>query len=163
MPTCPVTTMPAMHLRRSTGLGPIRRSLSARRPPVSAPRNARPGRGASKQGAGAQSVASAGAPTSGRGGIWPSGDVQARFANWKPNARSTHSMARLYDRLGDAYLRSDQYPEAQQALNRAVLLEPRHGPLYPAGTDLSQVEAAHPGAALSRPGREDGPVELHHA
>ena len=30
----------------------------------------------------------------------------------------------LYDRLGDAYLRNGQYAEAQQALNRAVLLEP---------------------------------------
>jgi predicted Zn-dependent protease len=31
----------------------------------------------------------------------------------------------LYDRLGDAYLRNGQYNEAQQALNRAVLLEPQ--------------------------------------
>ena len=31
----------------------------------------------------------------------------------------------LYDRLGDAYLRSGQYAEAQMALNRAVLLEPQ--------------------------------------
>jgi predicted Zn-dependent protease len=30
----------------------------------------------------------------------------------------------LYDRLGDAYLRNGEYTEAQQALNRAVLLEP---------------------------------------
>jgi predicted Zn-dependent protease len=30
----------------------------------------------------------------------------------------------LYDRLGDAYLRNEQYTEAQQALDRAVLLEP---------------------------------------
>ena len=30
----------------------------------------------------------------------------------------------LYDRLGDAYLRSGQYSQAQEALNRAVLLEP---------------------------------------
>jgi tetratricopeptide (TPR) repeat protein len=30
----------------------------------------------------------------------------------------------LYDRLGDAYIRNEQYTEAQQALNRAVLLEP---------------------------------------
>ena len=30
----------------------------------------------------------------------------------------------MYDRLGDAYLRGGQYAEAQQALNRAVLLEP---------------------------------------
>jgi predicted Zn-dependent protease len=30
----------------------------------------------------------------------------------------------LYDRLGDAYLRAGQYDKAQQALNRAVLLEP---------------------------------------
>jgi tetratricopeptide (TPR) repeat protein len=30
----------------------------------------------------------------------------------------------LYDRLGDAYLRNGQFEEAQQALNRAVLLEP---------------------------------------
>jgi predicted Zn-dependent protease len=30
----------------------------------------------------------------------------------------------MYDRLGDAYLRNGQYEEAQQALNRAVLLEP---------------------------------------
>ena len=30
----------------------------------------------------------------------------------------------LYDRLGDAYLRAGQLSEAQQALNRAVLLEP---------------------------------------
>jgi predicted Zn-dependent protease len=30
----------------------------------------------------------------------------------------------LYDRLGDAYLRSGNYPMAQQALQRAVLLEP---------------------------------------
>ena len=30
----------------------------------------------------------------------------------------------LYDRLGDAYLRNQQYDEAQHALNRAVLLEP---------------------------------------
>ena len=31
----------------------------------------------------------------------------------------------LYDRLGDAYLRAGQYSDAQQALNRAVLLEPQ--------------------------------------
>lgn len=31
----------------------------------------------------------------------------------------------LYDRLGDAYLRAGQYTDAQQALNRAVLLEPQ--------------------------------------
>jgi predicted Zn-dependent protease len=30
----------------------------------------------------------------------------------------------LYDRLGDAYLRNGQYENAQQALDRAVLLEP---------------------------------------
>jgi predicted Zn-dependent protease len=30
----------------------------------------------------------------------------------------------LYDRLGDAYLRANKLSEAQQALNRAVLLEP---------------------------------------
>jgi tetratricopeptide (TPR) repeat protein len=30
----------------------------------------------------------------------------------------------LYDRLGDAYIRNEQYDEAQHALNRAVLLEP---------------------------------------
>jgi tetratricopeptide (TPR) repeat protein len=30
----------------------------------------------------------------------------------------------LYDRLGDAYLRAGEYDRAQQALNRAVLLEP---------------------------------------
>ena len=30
----------------------------------------------------------------------------------------------MYDRLGDAYLRNGQYAEAQQVLNRAVLLEP---------------------------------------
>jgi tetratricopeptide (TPR) repeat protein len=30
----------------------------------------------------------------------------------------------LYDRLGDAYLRAGEYDKAQQALNRAVLLEP---------------------------------------
>ncbi len=33
--------------------------------------------------------------------------------------------ADLYDRLGDAYLRNGQLDEAQQALNRAVLLEPQ--------------------------------------
>jgi tetratricopeptide (TPR) repeat protein len=32
--------------------------------------------------------------------------------------------ADLYDRLGDAYLRSGDYTKAQEALNRAVLLEP---------------------------------------
>jgi Tfp pilus assembly protein PilF len=30
----------------------------------------------------------------------------------------------LYDRLGDAYVRKGQYTQAQEALNRAVLLEP---------------------------------------
>jgi predicted Zn-dependent protease len=30
----------------------------------------------------------------------------------------------LYDRLGDAYLRNEQFTDAQQALDRAVLLEP---------------------------------------
>jgi Tfp pilus assembly protein PilF len=30
----------------------------------------------------------------------------------------------MYDRLGDAYLRDERFSEAQQALNRAVLLEP---------------------------------------
>jgi tetratricopeptide (TPR) repeat protein len=30
----------------------------------------------------------------------------------------------LYDRLGDAYIRNGQYADAQQTLNRAVLLEP---------------------------------------
>ena len=32
--------------------------------------------------------------------------------------------SRLYDRLGDAYVRTGQYEKAQEALNRAVLLEP---------------------------------------
>jgi len=32
--------------------------------------------------------------------------------------------ADVYDRLGDAYIRSGQYDQAQHALNRAVLLEP---------------------------------------
>ena len=31
----------------------------------------------------------------------------------------------LYDRLGDAYVRSGQYSKAQEALDRAVLLEPQ--------------------------------------
>jgi len=52
-------------------------------------------------------------------------------------ADSTHAIAELeqerainplngevYDRLGDAYVRSEQYAKAQQALNCAVLLEP---------------------------------------
>jgi predicted Zn-dependent protease len=30
----------------------------------------------------------------------------------------------MYDRLGDAYVRAGRYADAQQALNRAVLLEP---------------------------------------
>jgi predicted Zn-dependent protease len=51
-----------------------------------------------------------------------------------------------YDRLGDAYL-------------RACL----HLALYPARRSLPQAQAAHPGAALSRPRGKNGPRQLHHA
>ena len=54
----------------------------------------------------------------------------------------------LYDRLGNAYLRNGQYADVQQALNRAILLEPSSPPLHPAGKSLTQAPAAHPGTAL---------------
>jgi predicted Zn-dependent protease len=45
----------------------------------------------------------------------------------------------LYNRLGDAYIRSGQYHEAQQALDRAVLLEPNStGPYILLGKVLLQ-------------------------
>ena len=45
----------------------------------------------------------------------------------------------LYNRLGDAYIRSGQYREAQQALDRAVLLEPNStGPYILLGKVLLQ-------------------------
>ena len=50
--------------------------------------------------------------------------LKTRSKSWKRNARSILSTAEVYDRLGDAYLRSGQYEQAQTALNRAVLLEP---------------------------------------
>jgi predicted Zn-dependent protease len=54
----------------------------------------------------------------------------------------------VYDRLGDAYLRSGQFVEAQTSLNRAVLLEPSAtGPYILLGQTLLKlkqpIEALH--------------------
>ena len=47
----------------------------------------------------------------------------------------------LYDRLGDAYMRSGRYADAQQALNRAILLEPNStGPYILLGQTLLKLQ-----------------------
>ena len=52
------------------------------------------------------------------------GDVAGAIAELEKEARINPLNGEAYDRLGDAYLRNNQYAEAQHALNRAVLLEP---------------------------------------
>jgi tetratricopeptide (TPR) repeat protein len=65
----------------------------------------------------------------------------------------------MYDRLGDAYVRSGQYEDARQALNKAVLLEPNAtGPYILLGEALIKmgdpIQALHylNGAATMDPG-----------
>jgi tetratricopeptide (TPR) repeat protein len=52
------------------------------------------------------------------------GDLPAAIRELEAERKINPLNGVLYDRLGDAYLRNEQYSEAQQALNRAVLLEP---------------------------------------
>jgi predicted Zn-dependent protease len=52
------------------------------------------------------------------------GDVSGAITELEKEAQINPLNGELYDRLGDAYLRNNQYAEAQHALNRAVLLEP---------------------------------------
>ena len=52
------------------------------------------------------------------------GEVQLAIKEFEAERKINPLNPSLYDRLGDAYLRSGQYTEAQQALNRAVLLTP---------------------------------------
>src|SRR6185437_6778554 len=50
------------------------------------------------------------------------GDVQTAIQELEAERAINPLDGELYDRLGDAYLRAGQYEQAQQALNRAVLL-----------------------------------------
>ena len=52
------------------------------------------------------------------------GDTAAAIAEFEKEEQLNPLNGELYNRLGDAYLRNRQYPEAQHALDRAVLLEP---------------------------------------
>jgi cytochrome c-type biogenesis protein CcmH/NrfG len=52
------------------------------------------------------------------------GNYQAAIQEFEAERKIDPLNGPLYDRLGDAYLRSAQYADAQTALNRAVLLEP---------------------------------------
>jgi tetratricopeptide (TPR) repeat protein len=52
------------------------------------------------------------------------GDTTTAIAEFKKEEQINPLNGELYNRLGDAYLRSNQNAEAQHALNRAVLLEP---------------------------------------
>jgi tetratricopeptide (TPR) repeat protein len=52
------------------------------------------------------------------------GDTVTAIAEFEAEKKINPLNADLYDRLGDAYVRSGQYTQAQEALNRAVLLEP---------------------------------------
>src|ERR1700757_1136358 len=52
------------------------------------------------------------------------GDTATAIQEFEAERKINPMSPGLYDRLGDAYLRSGQYTQAQQALNRAVLLEP---------------------------------------
>ncbi|MGA8161398.1 MAG: tetratricopeptide repeat protein [Acidobacteriaceae bacterium] len=52
------------------------------------------------------------------------GDVPGALAELEQEEKSDPADGETYDRMGDAYLRSGQLDLAQQALDRAVLLEP---------------------------------------
>jgi tetratricopeptide (TPR) repeat protein len=52
------------------------------------------------------------------------GDTTGAIAEFEKEAQVNPLNGELYDRLGDAYLRNQQFTDAQHALNRAVLLEP---------------------------------------
>jgi tetratricopeptide (TPR) repeat protein len=52
------------------------------------------------------------------------GDTAAAIKELEAERKINPMSADVYDRLGDAYVRSGQYTEALEALNRAVLLEP---------------------------------------
>src|ERR1019366_9246792 len=69
------------------------------------------------------------------------GDVPAAILEFQSERKINPLEGDLYDRLGDAYLRSSQYTEAQQALNRAVLLEPTStGPYILLGQTLLKLQ-----------------------
>lgn len=52
------------------------------------------------------------------------GDVPGAIRELEAERKIDPLDASLYDRLGDAYLRNQQFDQAQQALDRAVVLEP---------------------------------------
>jgi predicted Zn-dependent protease len=52
------------------------------------------------------------------------GDLPGAIRELEAERKINPLDAGLYDRLGDAYLRNQQFTDAQQALDRAVLLEP---------------------------------------
>jgi tetratricopeptide (TPR) repeat protein len=67
------------------------------------------------------------------------GNVQAAIAELRKEQELNPLDGEVYNRLGDAYIRSGQYREAQQALDRAVLLEPNAtGPYILLGKTLLQ-------------------------
>jgi Tfp pilus assembly protein PilF len=51
-------------------------------------------------------------------------DMPGAIAEFEKEREINPLSGEVYDRLGDAYVRSEQYDKAQHALNRAVLLEP---------------------------------------
>jgi tetratricopeptide (TPR) repeat protein len=76
------------------------------------------------------------------------GDVPGAIRELEAERKINPLDASLYDRLGDAYLRNEQYTDAQQALDRAVLLEPNStGPYILLGETFLKlkqpVEALH--------------------
>jgi predicted Zn-dependent protease len=69
------------------------------------------------------------------------GDASAAIAELQKERTLNPLNGSVYDRLGDAYIRSSQYPEARQALDRAILLEPNTtGPYILLGRVLLQQE-----------------------
>lgn len=51
-------------------------------------------------------------------------NIASAIAEFEKEQQLNPLNGELYDRLGDAYIRNEQYDKAQHALNRAVLLEP---------------------------------------
>lgn len=69
------------------------------------------------------------------------GDVQSAIRELEAERKINPLDGETYSRLGDAYVRAGRYTEAQQALNRAVLLEPNAtGPYILLGQTLLGLE-----------------------
>jgi tetratricopeptide (TPR) repeat protein len=70
-----------------------------------------------------------------------SGDTATAIREFELEHKLNPLNADLYDRLGDAYVRNGQYKEAQQTLNRAVLLAPNStGPYILLGETLLKLK-----------------------